>query len=173
VAPLPDEELDTAGCPALMSWAATELGVEEKKIEIGMANSVASAMGIQPCDTCAQLKEAAAVLRDNSGLRVAALAQVISEFASNSVPLSEEQDTSIIAAISGNDAAGSHYAMAGEYLDALTAYVGTLSSEMSFSTADSIVFAADRYVAPLAERGSDNVALTAFLAARLTALSES
>jgi len=156
-----------------MSWAAAELGVDEVEMEVWMANSVASARGIQPCDTCAQLKEAATVLRDNSGLRVAALAQVINEFASNSVPPSEEQDTSIIAAISNNDNASSHYALAGEYLDSLTAYVGALSTEMNFTVADSVIFAADRYVAPLAERGSDNIALTAFLAARLTALSES
>jgi len=174
VAPIGEEvELEYSGCPALTKWAAAELGVDEKKIEIAMTNSLASARGIQPCDTCARLKEAATVLRDNSGLRVAALARVISEFTSSAAPPSEEQDASIIAAILNNDDANSHYVMAGEYLDSLTAYVGTLSSEMDFSITESVIFAADRYVAPLAERNSDNVGLTAFLVARLTALSES
>ncbi|MBL7188589.1 MAG: filamentous hemagglutinin N-terminal domain-containing protein [Phycisphaerae bacterium] len=174
VAPIGEEvELEYSGCSALMKWAAVELGVDETKMDIWMTNSVASARGIQPCDTCARLKEAATVLRDNRGLRVAALSRVISEFTSSAVPPSEEQDASIIAAISNNDDANSHYAMAGEYLDYLTAYVGTLSSEMDFSIAESVIFAADRYVAPLAERNSDNVGLTAFLVARLTALSES
>ncbi|MEA3224957.1 MAG: hypothetical protein U9Q07_03335, partial [Planctomycetota bacterium] len=173
VAPLAEEELQTSGCSALMKWAAAELGVDEKKMEIWMANSVASGKGIQPCDTCARLKGAATVLRDNRGLRVAALAQVINEFTSGAIPLSEEQDASIIAAITNNSDAGSHYAMAGEYLDSIAAYVGTLNSEMNFSIDDSVMLAADRYVAPLADKQNDNAGFTDFLAARLAALSES
>ncbi len=172
-APLGNVKLETSGCSALMKWAAAELGVDEKKMEIWVANSVASARGIQPCDTCAKLKGAATILRDSRGLRVAALSQVIGEFASSAVPPSEEQDASIIAAITSNSDAGSHYAMAGEYLDSLAMYVGALSSEMNFSTIDSVMLAADRYIAPLAETESDNVGLAAFLAARLAALSES
>ena len=173
IAPLPAEEVETAGCSALMKWAAAELGVDEKKMEIGMANSVASAKGIQPCDTCAKLKGAATILRDNSGLRLAALVQVINEVASGAAPLSEEVSDSITAAIASNEDANSHYAMAGEYLDSLVAYVGVLNSEMEFSIAESITFAADRYIVPVVERDVENVGLAGFLAARLTALSES
>jgi hypothetical protein len=167
-APIPDEKLGTSGCSALMKWAAGELGVEPKMMSIWMANSVASASEIQPCDTCARLKRASTVLRDYPGTRLAALTQVINEFAASDAPLSEEQDAFITAAIANNTDAGSHYAVASAYLDSLAEYVGILNSEMNFSGIDSVTLAADRYVAPLAT--GDNPALAGFLAARLTAL---
>ena len=67
-----------------------------------------------------------------------------------------------------NAQANNHYAVAGEYLDALVAYVGVLNNDLSFSTEESIMFAVDKYVAPLAE--SQNVGLTAYVAARLADL---
>lgn len=173
VAPLQVEECETAGCPALIEWAAAELGVGAEEMQIGIANSVASGRGIQPCDTCAKLQGAATVLQDNSGLRVAALVQVINEMAPSGAPPSEEENASITAAIANNNDPGNHYAMAGEYLDSLAAYVGALNSEMNFSMADSMTFAVDRYIAPLVERDVGNVGVATFLAARLTALSAS
>jgi hypothetical protein len=167
-APIPDEKLGTSGCSALMKWAAGELGVEPKMMSIWMANSVASASEIQPCDTCARLKRASSVLRDYPGTRLAALTQVINEFAASDAPLSEEQDASITAAIADNSEAGGHYAVASAYLDSLAEYVGILNSEMNFTGIDSVTLAADRYVAPLAS--GENAALAGFLAARLTAL---
>jgi hypothetical protein len=76
--------------------------------------------------------------------------------------------TSIASAIANNTDPGSRYAMAGQYLDALAAYVGTLNNDMNFSTEESITFAADRYVAPLAD--GRNASVAAFVAARLAAL---
>ena len=75
---------------------------------------------------------------------------------------------SVADTISRNARANNQYAVAGEYLDALVAYVGILNNEMSFSTNESIMFAVDKYVAPLAE--SQNTGLAAYLAARLAAL---
>ncbi|MHC4701657.1 MAG: autotransporter outer membrane beta-barrel domain-containing protein, partial [Planctomycetota bacterium] len=173
IAPIQREELGTSGCSTLMKWAAAELGIGEKKMEVWVANSVASAKGIQPCDTCARLKAASVILRDTDGRRVAALAQVIDEFASSSIPPSEEQDASIIAAITDNTDPAGHYAMAAEFLDSLAAYVGIVSTEMNFSKTDSVILVANRYVSPLARAESDNVGLAAFLAARLAALSGS
>jgi len=167
-APIPNEKVGTSGCPALMKWAARELGVDSKTMSIWMANSVASANEIQPCDTCARLKGASTVLRDYPGTRLAALKQVIGEFASSDAPLSEEQDASITAAIANNTESDSHYAAAAAYLDSLAEYVGILNSEMNFNGVESIMLAADRYIAPLA--GGENAALTGFLAARLTSL---
>jgi len=169
-APIPDEKLDTSGCSSLMKWAAKETGIDPKKMNVWMSNSLALANGIHPCDTCARLKKAAMVLRDYPGTRIAALNQVVNEFASSNAPLSEEMDASITAAIVSNDGGDSRYAKAGAYLDSLAEYVAILNSEMNFTLADSMMLAADRYVAPIAE--GDNAALAGFLAARLTALSE-
>ena len=166
-------EFEISGCPALTKWVAAELGVKESTMQIWAMNTMASTRGIQPCDACAKLKTAAMILRDNGGIRSAALAQVIGEFSSGALPLSEEQDSSIIAAIANNLGTNSHYAMAGEYLDSLAMYVGTLSNDLNFSATDSAMLAAERYIAPLTEGESDNADLAAFLAVRLAALNES
>lgn len=170
-APIPDEEIGTSGCSALMRWAAAELGVDEKMMNIWMANSVASSNEIQPCDTCARLRRASSILRDYPGTRIAALTEVINEFSSSDVPLSEEQDASITAAIANSAEGDDRYAVAAAYLDSLAEYVAILNSEMNFSRVDSVTLAADRYVAPLIS--TENAALVGFLSARLTALGES
>ena len=129
---------------------------------------MASSQDIQPCDACANLNEAATVLQDTDGSRVAALAQVINEFASSDAPPSEEQMASVANAIAMNTDADSQYALAGEYLDSLVAYVGTLE-DLGFSAEDAINVATDKYIAPLAE---NNVGVASYMSARLTSLDE-
>ena len=151
-----------------MKWTADELGIGEETMQIWVIYALASNRDTQPCDTCAKLKQAATVLQDAEGIHVAALAQVINEFASSTAPPSGEQMALIANAISNNIDADSHYAAAGKYLDALTEYVGILNSEMNFSTEESIMFAAENYVLRLG--GSGNGGVTAFLTARLAVL---
>jgi filamentous hemagglutinin family protein len=168
-APLPPRaDIEYAGCPALTKWAASELGIGQHAMQIWVANALASSREIQPCDACAKLRAAATVLQDADGTAVAALAQVVNEFAAGAAPPSPEQMTSIATAIADNTAPGSRYAKAGKYLDALAMYVGTLNNGLNFSRTQSITFAADKYVAPLAQKSNANVA--AFLAARLASL---
>jgi len=161
-------ELEVSGCPALMAWVAKELGVNERMMDIWVVNSLASTRDIQPCDMCARLKEVAAILQDNEGTHITALAMVVNEFASSIAPPTEEQMASIANAIASNTETDSHYAVAGKYLDALAAYVGVLNNEMNFSIEQSITFAADKYISLLAE--SEDVGLTAYVAARLADL---
>jgi filamentous hemagglutinin family protein len=169
-APLPEPvELEYSGCPALMTWAASELGVDKRMMQIWVVNALASSREVQPCDACAQLQASAAVLRDSDGTYVAALAQVIGQIApSSTAPPTPEQMTSIASAIANNTDPASQYATAGKYLDALAAYVGALNNGMNFSTQESITLTVDRYVAPLADGGNAGVA--AFVAARLAAM---
>ncbi len=162
------EVVEISGCPALVKWVASELGTDETKIQIWMANALASARDIQPCDACVNLKEAATILQDVDGTRVAALADVINEFASSTAPPTEEQMASIADAIANDIEGNRQYAAAGEYLDALAKYVGILNSEMGFSADESVQFATDNYVGQLAEGESMGVA--AYVAARLAAL---
>ena len=162
------EVIETSGCPALVQWAASELGSDTSQIQIWFANSSASDRNIQPCDACASLKEAATILQDADGSRVAALAQVISQFASSDAPPSEEQMASIADAIANDIGGNRQYAEAGEYLDALAKYVGILTDEMGFSTDQSIQLATDNYVSKLAE--GENVGVAAYVASRLAAL---
>jgi filamentous hemagglutinin family protein len=168
-APIPEPiAIEVSGCPALINWVAAELGTDKKNVQIWMANALASARDIQPCDACANLMSAATILKDVDGTRVAALAQVINEFASSTAPPTEEQMASIADAIANDIEGNSQYAAAGEYLDALAKYVGVLTSEMGFSADESIQFATDNYASQLAE--GENVGVAAYIAAKLAAL---
>lgn len=165
-APIPDEpELEISGCPALTKWAAKELGIDGGATQITFAGSPASAAGIPPCDACARLRQSAAILRDYTGVHIAALASVINEFASNDAPLSEEQDAAITATIAGGAGGNTEYALAKEYLDALADYVAMLNNDMNLATADSMELVLNKYIEPLIEK--ENVGLATFLAAKL------
>ncbi|MFH1717026.1 MAG: Ig-like domain-containing protein [Planctomycetota bacterium] len=161
-------EFEVSGCPALVKWAASELQFDEKTMEIWVVNALASSRDIQPCDACARLRAAATILQDAGGNRIAALAQVVNEFASNTAPPTEEQMASIADAITRGAVTDSHYALAGQYLDALAEYVGVLNNQMNFSPVESVTFAADKYVAPIAE--GETAGLATYIAARLAEL---
>jgi filamentous hemagglutinin family protein len=161
-------EIQYSGCPALVKWVAAELGTDERNVQIWMANSLASTREIQPCDACTNLKAAATILQDVDGTRVAALAQVISQFASSTAPPTEEQMASIADAIANDIEGNGQYAAAGEYLDALAKYVGVLTTGMGFSADESVQFATENYVQKLAD--GENVGVAAYVAARLAAL---
>ena len=156
-------DVEVSGCPALAKWVAKELGIDEGTIEIRMANSLASNKGIQPYDTYSRLRNAAIILQDADGSRMAALIQVINEFASSTAPLSEEQMLSIADAITRNTDKDSYYAVAKEYIDALITYTGILSSEMGVSTTESVKFVTYKYISRSTQ--TQNVGVAAFLEA--------
>lgn len=161
-------EIETSGCPGLVKWAAQELGVNAQTLDIGVSNSLALGQRIQPCDACGALRMAAKVLQDAGGLRVAALRQVINEFAPSDTPPTEEQMATIAEAITNNVEANNQRALAGEYLDALAAYLSVISDELGFTVSESIQVAMNNYVDRLILSG--DTAVAAFIAARLTAL---
>jgi len=161
-------EIVVSGCPALIQWVAAELGTDERNVQIWVAKALASPGNIQPCDACGNLKIAATILQDVEGTRVAALTQVITQFASSTAPPTEEQMASIAGTITNNIEGNTQYAAAGEYLDALAKYVGILNSEMGFSADESIQFATDNYVQKLVD--GENVGVAAYVAARLAAM---
>ena len=138
------------------------------QIKANQQNALASTGNIQPCDACADLKQAATVLQDIDGARVAALAGLINEFASSDAPPTEEQMASIAGAIANDIEGNVQYAAAGEYLDALAKYVGILNSELGFSADESVQFATNNYVEKLVT--DENVGVAAYIAARLAAL---
>jgi hypothetical protein len=161
-------EFDISGCPALVKWAAAELGIDERMMQIWTVNALASSRDIQPCDACERLKGVAAILRDDGGTRIAALSQVLGEFAPSTAPPTDEQMASVADVIARNSQAYNHYATAGEYMDALVVYVGILSTDLNFSAEESVMFAVDNYVVPLAENQSAGLAV--YIAARLAAM---
>ncbi|MHC4495753.1 MAG: hypothetical protein ACYSYM_08010, partial [Planctomycetota bacterium] len=140
-----------------------------RKLEIWSVNGLASSRGIQPCDACSGLQTAAAILSDPDGTHIAALAQVINEFASSTAPMSEELASYIANQVARNFAARKDYVLAGEYFGALADYVTILNRQMGFSVEESVQIATEKYAVPLAESGNEDIA--SYIAVRLDALS--
>jgi len=148
-----------------MKWAADELGIDERRIYIWAAIALAFDMDIQPCDACARLKDASAILRDTEGTYITALASAVNQFASVTTPPSEEQMASIADAISRHVSDDTYYATAGQWLDALVEYIGILSSDLGWSLDEAVTLVTDKYVAPAIEGADANLA--AFIAMQL------
>jgi hypothetical protein len=75
--------------------------------------------------------------------------------------------TSIAAALADHVDDGTHYAAAGEWIDALVAYIGIMNTEMGYSASDAAAFA-EKYLTRVNDSG--NAALVAYVQARLAAL---
>jgi hypothetical protein len=165
-APIQQPELKFTGCPALMNWVAKELGVERDQIQLYFEGAMAMSSDVQPCETCARLKNTALALMDTDGTKTKALAQVVNEFAPAGAPPSEEQ-MAMIATAMNNPQEGSRYALAAQWLDALAQYVNILHKDFNLPTNESMAFAA-KYTTPVTSSG--NTAMAAYVQAKLAGL---
>jgi hypothetical protein len=165
---------------ANLQWLAEELGLCEgdREGEEGsrcqeltqayLAGAFLQATDLRPHQAASQLRLLAEVLHDADGTRVAALTRVVSEFV-EAVPPSEEQMTSIAATLAEHTNDGTHYAAAGQWLDALAEYVGILNSDIGWTQDESVAFVMGKYCAPIAESGDAGV--LAFVQMHLEGLS--
>lgn len=169
--PIPEEPKFTMGqCPALMELVAAELGVTKDSIQVNLENTPADSVNIQPCNSYARFIIYAAVLGDPGQAGLTALAEVLDEFVSPTMPLSEELLAEISYALSAdrNSDDKPHYAPAAQWLDAFVKYVVILNTQMRWSLDESVVFTMEKYVIP-AKEGTDTTLLM-FLHLRLQAL---
>jgi len=162
-----EEAFGEGGCPALMNWLAVEIGVPADEIQVVVEGAFALSTDIQPCEMCARLLAASNTLQDPDGTQIAAMIQVLNELVTTPAPPSPEQMTSIAAAFAEHVDDGTSYASAGQWIDALVAYVSILNTEMGYSATDAVALA-DKYLTPVTEAG--NATLTAYVQARLAAL---
>jgi hypothetical protein len=162
-----EQEIGLDGCPVLVAAASAELGVPSETIEVSLANAYALNTDIQPCETCARLVNAAAILADENGSSMAAMNQVFNELAPASSPYSPEMASLIATAFADRVNDATQYATAIEYLDAFVNYVAVLNSEMGSPVGDSIAYTMQKYGSGVT--GSDNANMAAFLASRLEA----
>jgi hypothetical protein len=160
-----EQEFEKGGCPALMNWLAAELGIEEKSLQISVAEAFISSTDIQACEMAAKLMETARILDDPNGSGVAALVSVVNEYVAEGAPISEEQMALIAAVLAGHTDDDTHYTAAGEWLDALVEYVSILKDEMGWSAEDATALVMDKYGAPIKE--SDNASLMLYVVACL------
>ena len=161
------EKVDIGGCPVLMQWLASETGGTADQVQFHIASTMDYASGTHPCSSCSRLKDAAAILSDENGERMAALAKVISGVVSTPGPITEEQMTIIASNFADHTADGTYYAQASEWIDALAAYVGILNKELRYSPEQSLALA-NKYYGPQLE--NENAELAAYVAARVAEL---
>jgi filamentous hemagglutinin family protein len=165
VAPLADFVLPRIeGCPALTQAAAAELGITEETLQVAIGNALALNPNIQPCQACANLINAAVVLRDEGGSRMAAMVQTFNTLAPADAPYSPEMATTLTVAL-GEAAEGTQYATATEYIDAFVQYVAALDSGLGLPVGDSVAYTMGKYGAGVTDNANSNMA--AFVGARL------
>lgn len=162
IAPLPPYHIPRIeGCPQLTQSAAAELGITEETLQVGMGDALALNPNIQPCQACASLLNAASILKDVDGSRMAAMVQVFNTIAPADAPYTPEMATSI--AMAFDDAAeGSQYASAMEFIDAFVQYAAALE-ELGSPTGDPTAFVMTKYGDEL----GDNSNMASFVAGRI------
>ncbi len=170
VAPLAQFEIPRVeGCPVLTQAAAMELGITGETLQVAIGNALALNPTIQPCEACATLVDAASILRDEDGSRMAAMVQAFNALAPADAPFTPETAASIAMAFEGA-AEGTQYASVMEYIDTFVQYVAVLDIELGSPVGDSVAFVMDKYGADIT--GSDNSNIAAFVATRLEAISQ-
>ncbi len=152
------------GCPVEIEAAANELGITPGAMQVSIGNALALNPTLQACNACATLIDAALVLRDEDGSRMAAMTQMFNSMAPASAPYTPEMQALIATAFAGA-AEGSQYATVMEYTDAFVRYFSVLQTDLASPVGDSLAFVMDKYGADVL--GSDNNNIAAFIATRL------
>jgi hypothetical protein len=127
------------------------------------------ATDLRPHEAASRLRDLVAILHDSDGARTAALTRVVNEFVSPDAPPTSEQMASIAGAFASHRNDGTHYAAAGQWLDALVEYTGILNSDIGWPMDKSIAFVMGKYGTALTEASDINV--TAFIQMRLEGIS--
>ncbi|MCP4609562.1 MAG: hypothetical protein GY845_12700, partial [Planctomycetes bacterium] len=159
------QALGLDGCPILLAVVSAELGIPEEIIEVSLANSYALNTDVQPCESCARLIDAAAILADEDGSAMAAMNQVFNTLAPDNAPFTPEVAASIVTAFAGHINDGTQYATVIEYIDAFVNYIAVLNSDLGSPVGDSLAYTMQKYGSGVT--GSDNANMAAFVASRL------
>jgi len=164
VTPMPLEpedkgEVEETDKEALMQWLIDELGEGNVQTYLARAYPPSLHTDLRPYKAAAKLQNFAAILKDPAGAHIAALSQVIGEVIQADVPPSPEQSAMIAQGFAEHVGDGTHYALAGQWIDALAEYTGTLNSEIGWSTDKSITFVMGKYGSGIIESGDLRTAM--------------
>jgi uncharacterized protein YfaT (DUF1175 family) len=141
-----------------MDSAAAELGINSDQLHVAIANSLSLNPTINPCSACARLINAANILHDADGSRMAAMAAVFEQIAPADMPFTPEMGAAIATAFSQNAQADSRYASAMEYVDAFVQYVTVVDRELKAPVEDSVALVMSKYGDALMQSGNTNMA---------------
>jgi hypothetical protein len=125
----------------LMQWLSKELG--DAQIHLARAYQPSLNTDLRPYKAAAKLKDLTEILKDEGGLRVAALVEIVTKSLEKG-PVTVEQ-------IRENKAAG-------EWLDALAEYVSILNTEIGLAADESVNIAMKKYGSGLRPGGEQRVA---------------
>lgn len=160
VAPLQDLQIpQLSGCPALMEVAAAELTINADELQMLMGSSLASNPSLQPCDACEQLVNAARILNDPDGLRMAAMNEIFNTMAPSNAPFTPEVSASIATAFANIEPGDENYrqfALAQEYADAFVAYVAVISTQFKVP-GDPVAMVMSKYGTTVLENENPNI----------------
>ncbi len=152
--PLEKPEFAKGGCPALMQWFASEIGLPEDQINVMLGNADHLATDIQPCEACARLKEQADAMAELDTAQVEVWANAVT--AGFAGPMTPETLAGIQTALADNPAALS-------FDNAAAEYVRILSEELGLEAAEAASVLTRNYTDGQAD-------LDAYVAARAAAL---
>jgi hypothetical protein len=158
-APLDKHVVPSAeGCPALLEAVSSELGVTKETIQVSIGSAFATSVNIQPCESLAKCVNAAAILRDEGGVRMAAIKDVFDELAPADAPFTPVMAAEIVTKLAEHVNDGTHYAAVIEYLDAFVEYIRILDDEMGSPMGDSMTFVMEKYGSDILENDNSNIA---------------
>jgi hypothetical protein len=162
-------EVEEADTEALMQWLVEELGETAAQVYLARAYPPSLNTDLRhPYKEVERLRNFAAILKDPGGTHIAALGRVVNEFVPPSVPPSEEQMASIAEVFELHSNDGTHYATAGQWLDALAEYVAILNTKIGWPADKSIAFVMGKYRTAITE--ASDVSVVAFIQMHLEGL---
>ena len=122
-APLAESKLpELKGCPAEMEAASAELDINSDDLQLLINNSMATIPNLQPCEACARLLIAVGALRDEDGVRLAAMNQIFNTLAPADAPFTPEVSATITTAFAKLADQDPQYALAADYIDSFVDY---------------------------------------------------
>ena len=119
------------------------------------------ATDLRPYRAATRLRDLVEILHDNDGTSISGLIRTVNEFSSPDIPPSPEQFTLIAQTFADHRNDGTHYAAAGQWLDALSEYVDILTTDIGWSEDESVAFVMGKYGTDITETG--DVSVTAFV----------
>jgi hypothetical protein len=140
-----------------MQAVATELGITEETIQVAIGNALALNPTIQPCRACAALIDAAGILRDEDGSRMAAMIRVFNELAPADTPFTPEMAASIVTSLQ-TASENTQYASVAEYIDAFIQYINVLDTELGSPVVDALAFVIEKYGTDIMTNENTNIA---------------
>jgi hypothetical protein len=130
-------EVNEPNKEGLIQWLIKELGEGNVQPYLARAYQPSLNTDLRPYKAAARLKDLTETLKDEGGLRVAALTEVVTRSMEKGLP-EEEQNRAIETELKQNKPAG-------QWLESLAYYVNILNTEIGWTTDESVKFVMKKY----------------------------